>query len=167
MFMAARVRNLTLLLSIPLILTNMTWAQDAVGSVEKEAAFEIPENEKPFWESAQKFVDAYSKRDAAAIGELFTEEATFLDELKVRTSGRTAIVTRFEEAFAESAGVLIDSIHIEGVRHLGDSVAIEEGTVVSSASADSPRHHNRYVAIHRKGDDGIWRIDILKDFPRE
>ncbi len=142
-------------------------AQDVAAPEEKEAAFEIPENEKPFWESAQRFVDAYAKRDATAIGELFTEDAEFLDELKVRTSGRAAIVARFEEAFAGSSGVLIDSIHIDGVRSLGDSVAIEEGTVIASASANQPRHHNRYVAIHHKSDDGVWRIAILKDFPRE
>lgn len=155
--------SLFLLLAAP----SFSCAQDVAVSDDKEAAFEIPEDEKPFWESAQKFLDAYADRDAAAIGELFTVDAEFLDELRVRTSGREAIVARFEEAFEQSPDALVESININGVRLLGNSVAIEEGTVIASESANLPRYHNRYVAIHKKGDDDVWRIAILKDFPRE
>lgn len=141
-------------------------AQD-VNESHDEQAFEIPELEKPFWKNAQDFVDAYAARDAKAIGELFTEEAEFLDELGVRVEGRDAIVNRFEQAFANSPDALIESIDITKVKYLGDSVALEEGFVMSSESEDMPRTSNKYAAIHQKGDDGVWRISILKDFPRE
>ena len=51
----------------------------------------IPAEERPFWDSAQQFLDAYARRDAAAIGGLFTEDAEFVDEFGERTQGRAAI----------------------------------------------------------------------------
>lgn len=150
-------------LCLTVLLTSISFAQDSTAATQ----FEIPDKEQPFWESAQKFVDAYAERDADAIGELFTEDADFLDELGVRTVGRDAIVERFREAFAGSPAALIESIDIVNVKHLGDSVAIEEGMVISSVDENSPRTANKYAAIHLKGDDGVWRISVLKDFPRE
>lgn len=135
--------------------------------VDSQSSFKIPESEKPFWNSAQEFVDAYANRDAQAIGQLFTEDAEFLDELGVRSHGRDAIVSRFTEAFSISPDVLIESIDITSVKYLGDSVALEEGLVISSESIDHARTSNKYAAIHQKGEDGNWRIAILKDFPRE
>lgn len=138
----------------------------AQNTAEAPAAFEIPKQEQPFWDSAQRFLDAYAARDTKALGELFTENAEFLDELGVRSIGREAIVERFQQAFDESPEALLESVQIQDVRYIGDSVAVEEGTVLASLSADAPRVENRYAAIHHKGDDGVWRIAILKDFPR-
>ena len=59
---------------------------------QEKAASQIPPEEKPFWDSAQAFVDAYAQRDAAALGKLFTEDAEFYDEFGERTEGRTALV---------------------------------------------------------------------------
>ena len=49
------------------------------AEIGSEANSEIPAEEKPFRDSAQLFVDAYAKRDVAAIGMLFTENAQFRD----------------------------------------------------------------------------------------
>lgn len=134
---------------------------------QSESEFVIPEEEKPFWDSAQAFLDAYANRDSAAIGEMFTEDAEFLDEFGVRTQGRDNIVAMFQEVFDTSSGAAVEEIIIERVRPITDDVVVEEGTVVASASADSPSHTTRYVALHKKGSDGKWRINTLKDFPRE
>lgn len=129
--------------------------------------FEIPDEEKPFWESAQAFLDAYAKRDAKAIGELFTEDAEFLDEFGVRTEGRENIVAMFQEVFDNAPEAIIEEINIRRVRRIADNVALEEGVVVARDEANGPRYTGRYVALHRKEDDGKWRINTLKDFPRE
>lgn len=130
-------------------------------------AYEIPEREKPFWESAQKFVDAYAKRDTKSIGELFTEDAEFHDEFGDRTEGRDAIVTMFQEVFDSSPDAIVDEIVIERVRMITDTVALEEGIVFTSEAPGEARNQSRYVALHTKGEDGLWRINSLKDFPRQ
>ncbi|MEX2186471.1 MAG: nuclear transport factor 2 family protein [Pirellulales bacterium] len=140
---------------------------DAPADEKAEKKFEIPVEEKPFWDSAQAFVDAYAKRDAAAIGDMFTEDAEFRDEFGVRTVGRAAIVAMFTEVFAAAGDASIEAIDIDRIRRVTDVVALEEGNVVATDTADGPRYRSRYVALHVKGDDGRWRINTLKDFPRE
>ncbi|REJ74383.1 MAG: SgcJ/EcaC family oxidoreductase [Planctomycetota bacterium] len=146
-----------------------TTAVAAIADDESEAEerFEIPDEEKPFWDSAAAFLEAYRSGDAAAIGEMFTEDAEVLDEFGERTVGRDAIVAMFQNVFDHSPDALIEEIQILSVRRISDTVALEEGIVVSSESADAPRFTSKYAALHLKGGDGKWRINTLKDFPRE
>lgn len=128
---------------------------------------QIPAEELPFRESAQAYLDAYAKRDAKAIGELFTEDAEFIDEFGVRTEGRESIVAMFEKVFDNAKEASIDEIIIERIRRISETVALEEGVVVAQEDPTAPRFACRYIALHKKGDDGKWRINTLKDFPRE
>ena len=67
-----------------------------------EPLIEVAEEHKPFLASAQAFVDAYAERDAAAIGNMFTADAEFLDEFGELTQGREAIIAVFEDVFRNS-----------------------------------------------------------------
>ena len=127
----------------------------------------IPAHEQPFWDSAQAFVDAYASRDLAAIGDMFTEDAEFLDEFGVLTEGREAIRAMFADVFESNQEALVNEIQITRIRLLSETVAMEEGFVISSPASDAPRNRSRYVALHTKQSDGKWRINTLKDFPRE
>lgn len=145
-----------------------------VSSVASDTASEeaaepqqIPENEKPFWENAQAFVDAYARRDAESIRKLFTPEAEFYDEFGELTVGRDAIVAMFKDVFETSPEAMLEEIKLERVRFITADVAMEEGVSFSTDFSGGPRYSSRYVAIYVKGDDGIWRINTLKDFPRE
>ncbi|QDU47363.1 SnoaL-like domain protein [Symmachiella dynata] len=145
--------------------------QESSGTVSQKVGgdkpFVIPAAEKPFWDSAQAYVDAYAKRDANAIGELFTEDAEFYDEFGEQTEGRGAIVAMFQDVFDTDAQAMIEGIVIERVKHISDDVVIESGEVVASDYDDGPLYRNKYVAIHKKDKDGTWRINTLKDLPRE
>lgn len=127
----------------------------------------VPTHEKPFRDSAQAFADAFAKRDAEAIGQLFTEDAEFHDEFGERTTGRAAIVELYESVFAESPTALVEEIDVERVRIVNPSVAIEQGVVATSESPSGPRAISRYIAIHVRGKDGVWRINTLRDFAQE
>jgi len=133
----------------------------------KDDEAEIPAAEKPFRESAQAFVDAYARRDANAIGELFTEDAEFYDEFGDQTEGRAAIIAMFQDVFDTDAEAIVEAINIERVKSIADNVVLESGNVVASNEVGGPVYRNGYVAIHVKGDDGKWRINTLKDLPRE
>jgi len=146
--------------------TKPRTSQDPQNSKDEEQ-FTIPAAEKPFWESAQAFVDAYSNRDAKAIGELFTEDAEFLDEFGEMTKGREAIIEMFQDVFDTGAQAMIEQIHIDRVKPINESVVFETGEIVASDYLNGPVYRNGYVAIHLKGDDGKWRINTLKDRPRE
>lgn len=158
-----------------LLITSQVIGQDSTDRKPEAAAqpsdeansFEIPEAEKPFWDSAQAFLDAYAKRDAQAIGKLFTEDAEFYDEFGERTEGRENIVNMYQEVFDSSSEAVLEQITIERVRRISDKVALEEGVVVARDKADGPTFESRYVALHTLGDDGKWRINTLKSDARQ
>jgi len=132
-----------------------------------ETKYQIPAEEKPFWESAQAFLDAYAKRDAKAIGEMFTNDAEFHDEFGERTVGRDDIVSLFNDVFETNPEAILEAIDIERIRFINQQVVMEEGWVSARDSLDGPLHVSRYVALHTLGEDGKWRINTLKDYPRE
>ena len=125
----------------------------------------VAEEHKPFLASAQAFVDAYAKRDAAAIGGMFTTDAEFLDEFGQRTQGREAIIALFDNVFQTSQEASIDEIAIERIRKITDRVVMEEGVVFTLESSKDVRTQSRYVALHTLEKDGKWRINSLKNLP--
>ena len=135
------------------------------SAANAEPAIEVAEEHKPFLASAQAFVDAYAKRDSAAIGEMFTTDAEFLDEFGELTQGREAIVTVFNNVFRNSQTANIDEIAIKRIRKITDRVVMEEGVIFATESSDHMRTQSRYVALHTLGDDGQWRINSLKNLP--
>ncbi len=153
----------SLLFCLPSSAPEAAPASESDNSTEAESN-PIPEEEKPFWDSAQTYVDAYAKRDSAAIGNLFTKDAEFFDEFGKRTLGRDAIVELFQNVFEESPETLVDEINIERVRYINETVALEEGEVVTTQYQGAPRTISRYIALHVKESDGVWRINTLKDY---
>ena len=118
----------------------------------------------PFEASAQRFLDAYSERDAEGIGELFTDNAEFLDEFGDEATSRDAIIAVFREVFQSNSSTTFDEISITKLREVTKSVVIEEGLSTSTPQADMPPVTSKYVAVHVKQDDGRWLIDLLKSF---
>lgn len=137
------------------------------NETEAEPAAAIPAEEQPFWDSAKAFVNAYARRDAEAIGEMFTEDAVFRDEFGEQTVGREAIVQMFENVFADNPEALVEEIDIQNIRSISPEVVLEEGIVYVTESLDEPVYTSRYIALHVKGLDDVWRINTLKDFARE
>lgn len=129
--------------------------------------FEIPADEKPFWDSAKKFLDAHAARNAKALGELFTEDAEFFDEFGELTQGRANIVSLFEQVFESSPDAALEEINLNRVRYVTKTVVMEQGVSIATDIPGGPKYSSKYVAIHVKGDDGVWRINTLKDYPRE
>ena len=133
----------------------------------RRLASKIPAREKPFWDNAQAFVDAYAKQDAVAIGKLFTKNAEFYDEFGERTVGRDAIVKMFQDVFDTSPEARENELHIDRIRFITDTVALEEGTVKSTPFQNGPVTTTHYIALHVRGRDGVWRINVVKDRPPE
>jgi len=134
-------------------------------ALASEPSIEVAEEHKPFLASAQAFVDAYAKGDAAAIGNMFTADAEFLDEFGELTQGREAIIAVFDNVFRNSENATIDEIAIERIRKITDRVVMEEGVVLAAESPDHVRTQSRYVALHTLEADGKWRINSLKNLP--
>ena len=172
------MKHNTLLASLALCSVFLTFSHSATGQSAPQAppivdtpaetrnsTIVVADEHKPFLASAQIFVDAYTKRDAAAIGAMFTADAEFLDEFGQRTQGREAIIALFANVFQTSQEASIHEIAIEHLRKITDRVVMEEGVVFTSESSNHVRTQSRYVALHTLEKDGKWRINSLKNLP--
>jgi uncharacterized protein (TIGR02246 family) len=114
--------------------------------------------------AASDFVAAYNKKDAAAVAELFTENAEMTDlRADEITTGRIGIRLRYEEIFADPAAPQV-AVEVDSVRLVGKDLAIEDGTVHYTPPGDDPAPRSiRYSAVLQKGGEGVWRIASTRD----
>jgi len=109
--------------------------------------------------AAADFVEAYNKKDAAAIAALFTEDGEMSDLTGTDlTSGRDGIKARYEEIFADDPPQV--AVEVASVRLVAPNLAIEDGTAHFTPSDDenAPPRSVTYTAALLKNADGIWQI---------
>ncbi|MCA9101372.1 MAG: SgcJ/EcaC family oxidoreductase, partial [Planctomycetales bacterium] len=113
--------------------------------------------------SADAFVEAFNRHDAAAVAQLWTENGEYVDEAGQRYEGRAAIQHEYEQFFAEHKDVSI-SIAIAAIRLVSPETAIEDGSAVVDPVPPGPPSRSKYVAVHSKGPDGNWRLASVRDY---
>jgi len=133
----------------------LTLALFSQGLHADERASKITGLEK----AANDFVNAYNKKDAAAIATLFTQngELTDLSGNKI-ISGRQEIQSFYSDAFAnENAPSL--AIEVSSVRIVTPDIAIEDGTAhFTPPGENSPPHSVSYTAVLTRNAEDTWLI---------
>jgi uncharacterized protein (TIGR02246 family) len=111
-------------------------------------------------------VAAYAKvfngRNAAALTELFTDDAALVDESGDTARGKAAILDRFATGFARPSKHTLGT-EVRSVRFITPDVAQVEGTSTLSAE-NEPSVVDRFVALFAKKGD-TWRIAEIRDLP--
>lgn len=111
--------------------------------------------------NAEKYVEAYNRRDTQSMAEMWSPEAVYMDP---RTGegvvGRKAIKELFDYIFAgeEDAKLVVT---IDSVEFFSPNVALEKGAAVVSYS-DHPAEETIYTALHVKR-DGQWLLDRVSE----
>lgn len=105
---------------------------------------------------------AFNKGDAKALAATFAEDVEYTDEDGVTVVGREAIEALLRKNFARNKGAKL-AIQTESVRGLGQDVAVERGTTVTTA-ADGTQTTSAYTAVHVRK-DGKWQIGQLVESP--
>ena len=108
--------------------------------------------------TVQSYVDAFNRRDAAAISEHWSESGTYLDDDGNAVTGRENIQKAFEAVFADLTEDQILTVNITQVSFVTGDVAVEEG----SASLIGGKAGN-YTAIH-KLENGQWKLHSVKEY---
>lgn len=104
--------------------------------------------------SNRQFMDAFSRRDAAAIGLLYAEDGEVLPPGAPPLDGREAIVTMWQSVLAlPIAGIQRQTTEV-GV---GDDSAWETGRYTMTAANGTPSETGKYVVIW-KHDEAGWKI---------
>jgi uncharacterized protein (TIGR02246 family) len=109
--------------------------------------------------SASDFVNAYNKKDAAAIARLFTEDGELTDIAgEEMTSGRAAIEAFYSDVFADQNASSI-AIEVSSVRLVTPVIAIEDGKAhFTPPGEESIPKSIAYMAVLNKNAEGKWLI---------
>jgi len=113
--------------------------------------------------SVAGYVEAFNRKDLAAVTEMWTEQAVHTDrETGVRTAGREQISLDLKTAF-ESRPELTLSGSIDLVRLItADVAAISGETLLSEPNSSAARSNFSAVLVRR---DGKWLIDTMEETP--
>ena len=122
--------------------------------------------EKTIRETAERFVDAFSKGDAKGVAALWADDGEYVDASGERTNGREAIQKKYAAFFGANAGAKIE-VAIDAIHQAGAETAIEDGhSKLTLAAQNGPASSGRYTVVHVKR-NGQWQIASARDLPGE
>lgn len=110
---------------------------------------------------SQAYTDAFSHEDAAAVGALYLENATYRTTGGAVLSGRAAIEKSLTEFFAANDGASL-SIHSEGTFPVTEDVVTTRGVATVTIPGSAPAVTSFTSVLQRK--DGKWLIaQVIED----
>lgn len=113
--------------------------------------------QQPVIDAVQSYVDAFNRRDAAALSQHWSESGTWVGDDGAPIQGRENI----QQAFQALLGGLADdqrlTVNVRKVTLVTDNVAIEEGSASLTGGSAA-----EYTAIH-KLEDGKWKLHSIKE----
>lgn len=114
--------------------------------------------------AAERFVEAFNKKDAAAIAALFVPLGEIVESSGETYSGREAIEEHYAEVFADENAPLV-ALEADSVRLVAPGVVVEDGVIHLTTSDDEPVTSVAYSATHSKQPDGSWLIATSRNQP--
>ena len=108
------------------------------------------------------FVKAFNDRNATALADYLTEDATLIASDGVVTRGKPALGELFTAGFAQPTNYTLAST-IEGTRFLTPDVAQLEG-VSKLTAPNEPSVVNNFVSLVTRTNT-VWRIAEIRDLP--
>ena len=132
----------------------LTWATSGIAadSSADEAAIRA---------NAEKFVEAYNRRDSKSMAAMWSPEAVYMDPTTGEgVVGREAIAKQFDYAFAGADDAKL-AVTVDSIDFVSPNVAIEKG-IAEVTYKDFDPEKTDYTAVHIKR-DGQWFIDRVSE----
>ncbi len=137
-------------------------APDKAASKAPAVANNRKEAEAAVAESAEQFAAAYNRHDAKAAAAGYTATGEFVTEDGTAIQGRDAIERHLAGVFKSFPKISLQ-LHIDSIRLVTSTVAIEEGRVEVLSQPGAASQRSRYVALHLN-QEGQWRLALARDF---
>src|SRR4051812_7034214 len=98
-------------------------------------AADSPDEPAAIRKRVEEYVAAYNKHDAKALGDLYAEDAVYLNrETGQPIEGRPAIAAMFDEMFKDGEAASL-GVTVQSIRLITPDVAIEDGTAEITPAA--------------------------------
>lgn len=112
-------------------------------------------------ETLKQFGEAYNKHDAAALGQLWTENAVYSDPMEdLALEGRAAIQERYAQLFQEDPQTVLKA-QISELELDGDSHARVRGTAEVSSKEGEPNRTSFLAELTK--DEGKWLVASVEE----
>jgi len=122
----------------------------------RASAVDAPEDlQKALTAAAERFEQAFEKRDAKALSELFTENGEYVDDSGVVFHGRKAIEAEFTAAFEVLAPGTM-SVELFSIRPISQGVVVEDGIATFQPKEQGARTQTRFTTTFARQQDGSW-----------
>ena len=132
-----------------------------LNAAGEPAAMTPPDDESAIRANADKYVEAYNRRDSKTMAAMWSPDAVYMDPSSdARIVGRDAIAKHFAWMFAGSEDAKL-VVHVDAVKFVSPNVAVENGTAIVSYSEGDPEE-TVYSAVHVKR-DGQWLFDRVSE----
>jgi len=114
--------------------------------------------------NADKYVEAYNRRDSKTMASMWSPEAVYQDPSTGEgVVGREAIAKQLDYVFAGAEDAKL-AVSIEAIDFLSPNVAVEKGIADVTYSKGDPEK-TEYTAVHVKR-DGQWLLDRVSEVER-
>jgi uncharacterized protein (TIGR02246 family) len=111
--------------------------------------------------NAEKFVQAYNRRDARTMAGMWSPEAVYMDPATGEgVVGREAIAKQYDYTFAGAEDARLN-VTIDSIEFVSPNVAVEKGVALVTYK-DSEPEKTTYTAVHVKR-DGQWLLDRVAE----
>jgi uncharacterized protein (TIGR02246 family) len=111
--------------------------------------------------NADKYVEAYNRRDSRTMAAMWSPDAVYLDpDTNARIVGRDAIAKYFDDVLAGSEDAKL-AVTVDSIDFVSPNVAIEKGSAVVTYSKFPPEKTS-YSAVDVKR-DGVWMLDRVTE----
>jgi uncharacterized protein (TIGR02246 family) len=129
--------------------------------IAAEAPADKADDEKAIRDASTAFVKAFNRQDAKAIGAMWTEDGTYIDESGILYSGRKEIVEELKNYFAENKGRRLH-VHVEVIQFATPDVAVLDGISEVDPPPEGAPVAARYSAV-RVRRDGKWLLAAIRE----
>jgi uncharacterized protein (TIGR02246 family) len=141
----------------PVLLATPLFAQESA----EPAAVEASSDGAAIRASAEKYVEAYNRRDSKTMASMWSPDAIYMDPAtNERIVGRDAIAEHFDTMFAGAEDAKL-AVTIDSIDFVSPNVAIEKGEAVVTYANFDPEE-TTYSAVHVKR-DGEWFLDRVSE----
>lgn len=131
------------------------------GTLRAQEGSQPSADEAAIRANAQKFVEAYNRRDSQSMAAMWSPEAVYMDPTTGESAvGREAIAKQFDDAFAGAEDAKL-AVNVVSVEFVSPNVAIVKGTTLVTYSQGEPEE-SEYTAVHVKR-DGQWLLDRVTE----
>jgi len=135
-----------------------------IASASASCAADQAADEATIRANAEKYVQAYNRRDSKSMAAMWSPEAVYQDPSSGESvAGRDAIAKHLADVFAGADDAKL-AVSIESIDFLSPNVALEKGIADVTYSESDPEK-TEYSAVHVKR-DGEWLLDRVSEVER-